>query len=301
MISSDKKELATAGDFLRKGVDQFNNAGLHFGHGTDNAWDEAVVLMLYCLELPGDSGREVLDIELSSEQKEIIENMFERRVEERIPAPYLTGESWFAGLRFTVDERVLIPRSPIAELIENQFSPWLYKDPVQILDLCTGSGCIGIACAYAFPLARVMLSDLSEDALAVARVNIREHGLASRVSANKSDLFDRVSGHFDLIVVNPPYVDADDLAAMPEEFIREPAMALASGPDGLNFTRRLLKEAAALLTESGCLCVEVGNSRCALEADFPEVPFNWVDFERGGHGVFILYREDLIVYADYFV
>ncbi len=295
-----KAQLSTVRDYARYGASLFNQSGLYFGHGTDNAWDEAVGLVLHALHLPVHSGAEVLDARLIDDEKHAVGRVFEQRIRQRTPAAYITGEAWFAGLRFYVDKRVLIPRSPIAELIEGQFSPWLYGEPEAILDLCAGSGCIGIACALAFPGATVLLSDISQDALTVAQQNLTAHGVADQVSAVESDLFANITGTFDLIVSNPPYVDATDLATMPEEFRSEPLLALASGQDGLDFTRRLLAEAALFLTERGCLCVEVGNSRRHLEAEFPQVPFTWLEFERGGDGVFILYKEQLVACAEYF-
>lgn len=224
--------------------------------------------------------------------------VFERRCE-HVPTPYITGEAWFAGLRFYVDERVLIPRSPIAELIGQQFSPWVTSAPARILDMCTGSGCIGIGCALAFPDADVVLADISADALAVAKKNIEAYQLADSVQCVQSDIFQAIGGLFDLIVANP-YVDAEDLAAMPEEFHCEPVLGLASGADGLEVIRRLLREAAEYLESGGCLVVEVGNSARHLEQAFPEVPFNWLEFEQGGDGVFVLYREELVACAGYF-
>ena len=255
--------------------------------------------MLHAVDMPAHSGQEVLDARLTDGEKQVVGEVFELRCGHR-PTPYITNEAWFAGLRFYVDERVLIPRSPMAELIEKQFLPWLYEQPESILDLCTGSGCIGIACALAFTDADVLLSDISTDALEVAKQNVSDHDLIERVRIVNSDLFTDISGTFDLIVTNPPYVDADDLATMPEEFRSEPSLALASGADGLDFTRRLLREASTFLSENGCLCVEVGNSRRHLEAEFPGVPFNWVELERGGHGVFILYKDQLLECAEYF-
>ncbi|RLA47604.1 MAG: 50S ribosomal protein L3 N(5)-glutamine methyltransferase [Gammaproteobacteria bacterium] len=296
--SSIKEQLNTVRDYIRYGASSFNRAGLYFGHGTDNAWDEATALVLHSLHLSPYSKLEVLDARLTDAEKDAVADIFEQRIGQRVPTPYLIGESWFAGLKFHVDDRVLIPRSPIAELIESEFAPWLYIQPQRILDLCTGSGCIGIACALAFPDAQVLLSDISRDALAVAEKNIAEHEVGERVTTVESDLFAAVSECFDFIVANPPYVDADDLSMMPEEYRHEPKLALASGRDGLDFTRRLLREAAEYLSEKGCLCVEVGNSREHLEEEFPGVPFNWLDFERGGQGVFILYRQDLIACAD---
>lgn len=288
-------ELLTLRDFIRWGASEFTAAKLYFGHGTDNAWDEAEQLVLHAVHLTPPLADEWLSARLTRVERERVVKNLQRRIDERIPAAYITGQAWFAGLPFNVDERVLVPRSPIGELIQKQFSPWLSNEPVQILDLCTGSGCIGIACAYAFPDAEVQLSDISFDALAVAEENIQQHGLEDRVFAMQSDLFDNLAGQkFDLIVSNPPYVDADDLADMPPEYHAEPEIGLGSGDDGLDFTRRLLHEASDYLTDDGVLIVEVGNSWVALEEAYSDLPFTWVEFERGGHGVFMLRRADLL-------
>lgn len=292
-------QLVSIRDYIRYGASLFRHHQLFFGHGTDNAWDEAAALVLHAVDLPAHSGPEVLDARLVEEEKQAVLAVFERRCE-HVPTPYITGEAWFAGLRFYVDERVLIPRSPIAELIGQQFSPWVTSAPARILDMCTGSGCIGIGCALAFPDADVVLADISADALAVAKKNIEAYQLADSVQCVQSDIFQAIGGLFDLIVANPPYVDAEDLAAMPEEFHCEPVLGLASGADGLEVTRRLLREAAEYLESGGCLVVEVGNSARHLEQAFPEVPFNWLEFEQGGDGVFVLYREELVACAGYF-
>ena len=286
--------LQTLRDFFRWAASEFIAAGLFYGHGTDNPWDEAEQLVLHAVHLNPPLADEWLDARLTRpERVKVIENI-RRRIEERIPAAYITGKAWFAGMPFYVDERVLVPRSPIAELIEKQFAPWLTEEPSQILDLCTGSGCIGIACAYAFPDAEVQLSDISFEALAVAEENIQQHDLSDRVFFIQSDLFDSLQDQrFDLIVSNPPYVDAEDMASLPEEYHAEPELGLASGVDGLDFTRRLLAEAVDHLTGNGLLVVEVGNSWSALEMAYPSLPFTWVEFERGGHGVFVLTAPDL--------
>lgn len=290
-------ELFTLRDFIRWGASEFTAAKLYFGHGTDNAWDEAEQLVLHGVHLSPPLADEWLGARLTHAERERVVNNLLRRINERIPAAYITGQAWFAGLPFTVDERVLVPRSPIGELIQKQFSPWLTQEPAHVLDLCTGSGCIGIACAYAFPDAAVQLSDISFDALAVAEENIHLHGLEDRVFAMQSDLFENLAGQtFDLIVSNPPYVDEDDLATMPAEYHAEPEIGLGSGTDGLDFTRRLLSEASNYLTEAGVLIVEVGNSWVALADACPHVPFTWIEFERGGHGVFMLRKDELEKY-----
>jgi ribosomal protein L3 glutamine methyltransferase len=294
-------ELSSVRDWIRWGASEFQRARLFFGHGTDNAWDEAAQLVLWVIQTPWERLGSILDTRLVSAEKRSVLELFQRRIQERLPAPYLTGISHFAGLEFEVTRDTLIPRSPIAELIEQGFQPWLTEEPASILDLCTGSGCIGIAAALAFPDARVNVSDLSPAALEVAQRNIDRHRLVGRVSAIESDLFQRIPGVYDLILSNPPYVDAEDMAALPAEFHAEPVLALASGADGLDFTRRLLREAADHLTDVGILIVEVGNSAAALEESLPEVPFTWLEFERGGHGVFLLTREQLMAHSADFI
>lgn len=291
--------LETLRDYLRYAASAFNHgqqgSPLYFGHGTDSAWDEAVALVLGALHLPPSSGPEVLDARLLPTEREQLVALIRQRVEHRIPLPYLLGEAWFAGHLFKVDQRVLIPRSPFAELINEGFQAWFpERDPARILDLCTGSGCIGIASALALPTSEVVLSDISPDALAVAHANIARYGLEGRVTVVESDLFAAFEGErFDLIACNPPYVDARDLANMPDEFSHEPALALGSGEDGLDFTRRLLATARDHLTADGILIVEVGNSERQLEEAYPELPFVWLEFEHGGHGVFALSAQDL--------
>lgn len=281
--------LRTVRDHIRWAVSRFHEAGLFFGHGTDNAWDDARQLVLGALHLPFEVADAYLDCRLEEDEQQQLLELIRRRVEERVPTAYLIGEAWFCGLPFLVDERVLVPRSPIAELIAQRFEPWLPHEPARILDLCTGSGCIGIACAYAFPDAEVVLGDLSFDALEVANQNIERHELEERVYTVQGDGFAGLPGQrFDLIVSNPPYVDAEDFAGMPAEYQHEPELGLACGDDGLDLVRRMLAEAADHLSEKGLLIVEVGNSQVHVEALYPEVDFTWLEFEQGGHGVFLL-------------
>lgn len=287
-------ELLTIQDMLRWAVTEFNRAGLFYGHGTDNAWDEAVQLILPSLHLELNSNPTVLQSRLTKRERSYLAELIKVRIEQRIPVPYLTNSAWFAGVEFYVDERTLVPRSPIAELIEARFEPWLTQSPQRILDLCTGSGCIAIACAYAFPEAEVDAVDLSDDALEVADINIQNHGLEQQVFPIQSDLFENIKNEkYDLIVSNPPYVDAEDMANLPQEYKHEPELGLACGDDGLDLVRKMLSEASDMLNEDGLLVVEVGNSQIHLEAAYPEIPFKWIEFSMGGHGVFVLTKAQL--------
>lgn len=282
-------------NYLQAAEAFFAEADIYFGHGTDNAWDEAVMLGLDTLGLDWSAGREVLQQQLSAQQAERFIDLCTRRVQDRTPAAYLIGKAWFAGLEFTINDDVLVPRSPLAELIMNGFSPWLSTAPDRILDLCTGSGCIGIASGYAFPEAKIDLSDISPAAIQVAEHNVLKHNMADRVHCFTGDGFTALGDNrYDLILCNPPYVDAEDLAAMPEEYKAEPEIGLGSGSDGLDFTRQLLREAPQYLNDGGLLIGEVGNSCEALDAAYPDVPFMWVELENGGHGVFIISKEELM-------
>lgn len=289
-------ELVTLRDWVRWGASRFQEAGLSFGHGTDNAIDEAAALVLHTLHLPMDLSAVYWDARLTADEAEAVIARMRRRIRERMPLPYLTHEAWFSGLSFYVDQRVLIPRSPLAELIEPGFQPWLDPDAVDaVLDVGTGSGCIAIACAYAFPQARVDAVDVSPDALEVARVNVRRHDLADRVALLESDLYAGLpaDSRYDLIVSNPPYVDRRRMADLPPEYRHEPASALAAGEDGLDHARRLLDGAAARLNPGGLLVMEVGASDTALQAAYPGLPLTWVELERGGEGVFLISAEEL--------
>ena len=294
-------ELQTFVDWVRFGASRFTEANLFYGHGTDNPWDDAVALTLAAVYTPFDRLGQIANAKLTRSERVHLARLFQRRINERMPVPYLTGEAYFAGLKFKVTQDVLIPRSPLGEKIEEYFEPYLPEAPARILDLCTGSGCIGIACAFAFETASVVLSDVSPAALDVAAENIQLHQVSDRVEVCLSDGFANLSGElFDLIVSNPPYVDAQDMANLPVEFSREPVLALESGADGLDFTRTLLRQAAGHLNDGGYLIVEVGNSWVALEELFPEIKFTWIEFQRGGGGVFIFTKDELLAHQALF-
>ncbi len=302
-LTTTPTELLSIRDFIRFAVSRFNEAGLYFGHGTDNSWDEAVALVLHSLHLPHYIDPRVLDARLIQEEKNKLFQLIEQRVNKRIPVPYLTHEAWFAGLSFYVDERVLVPRSPIAELIEHHFQPWVDTANVhRILDLCTGSGCIAIACAEAFPEATVDASDVSPDALAVAKINVLRHNLENQVTLHESNLFDHIPKQkYDIIVSNPPYVSSAEMNELAAEYLHEPPLGLAAGQLGLDYALRILKQASAYLAPHGILVVEVGNSETALMEKYPMVPFVWPDFERSDGGVFVLTAEQLHEYEKTFI
>lgn len=288
-------ELISIRDFMRYCYSKMLSENVYFGHGHVSAYEEAKQLVLAAVDLPWDSPEQVYDGRLLTAEKRRILDFIERRVINREPLPYITNEAWFMGMPFFVDQRVLVPRSPIAQLIETEFSPFLRPGPVhRILDLCTGSGCIGIACAYAFPEAEVDISDISEQALQVATINVSQHELTDQVSIIHSDLLNDVRDQYDIIVSNPPYVDLPDLSSMPEEYQHEPSLALGSGDDGLDICKRILSQAVDHLTADGLLVVEVGNSEIHLMQQYPQVPFTWVDLPNGGNGVFVITAQELV-------
>jgi len=297
MFEQAQNELSTLRDLMRFSVSRFSDAGLFFGHGSDNAWDESAYLLLHTLHLPLDRLEPFMDARLTSDERAAALHIIKRRITERLPAAYLTNEAWLGDCRFYVDQRVIVPRSHIAELLHEQLSPWI-DDPWavgRVLDLCTGSGCLAILAAQAFPEAQVDAVDLSPEALAVARRNVDDYQLAARLRLVESDAFAGIAGErYDVIISNPPYVNAESMATLPDEYRREPQLALASGEDGLDFARIILKEAADHLNPKGVLIVEIGNNQHELEQAFPEIPFTWLDTAAGDQFVFMLHREDLV-------
>jgi ribosomal protein L3 glutamine methyltransferase len=294
---ANTSELLTIRDWLRYAVSTFCEAGLTFGHGSENAYDEAAYLVLHTLHLPLDTLDPFLDARLTAQEKATLLEILQRRVEQKIPAAYLTHEAWLGEFKFYVDERVIVPRSFIAELLRERLFPWVAdaENTTAVLDLCTGSGCLAILAAHAFPHAAVDAVDLSPDALQVARRNVTDYGLQDRINLVQSDLFARLSGKkYDIIISNPPYVDAESVKALPAEYLHEPKLALGSGMDGLDATRDILKQAAAHLTEHGILIVEIGHNRDALEAAYPDLPFTWLEVSAGDEFVFLLHRNDLM-------
>ncbi|MFT2111641.1 50S ribosomal protein L3 N(5)-glutamine methyltransferase [Marinomonas sp. 2405UD68-3] len=288
------RDLKSIQDFIRWTYSRFLKAELFYGHGTDNAWDEAVHLVLRSLKLPMDFDRSMLDCALTTDEKKRILKLVQLRISKREPLPYLLSEAWFMGLPFKVTRDTLIPRSPIMSLLETEFQPWLSEYPLNILDMCTGSGCLGIVASLVFEDAKVDITDISSAALKVAQDNVQLHEVGESVEVIESDMFTNLFGKkYDLIICNPPYVDADDYNSAPKEFHNEPRLALTSGIDGLDFTRQFLSQAADYLTNNGIIVYEVGNTEVTLQENYPNVPFMWVDLPAGGNGVFVLTKEQL--------
>jgi ribosomal protein L3 glutamine methyltransferase len=293
---ANTSELFTLRDWLRYAVSTFNEAGLTFGHGSENAYDEAAYLILHTLHLPLDTLDPFLDANLTAQEKSCLLELLKRRVEQKIPAAYLTHEAWLGDFKFFVDERVIVPRSFIAELLRERLFPWVADadNTTAVLDLCTGSGCLAILAAHAFPNATIDAVDLSHEALQVAQRNVAEYHLGERINLLQSDLFGQLPGKkYDIIISNPPYVDAASVATLPAEYLHEPRLALGSGTDGLDATREILEHAAEHLTPHGILIVEIGHNRDVLEAAYPELPFTWLEVSAGDQFVFLLHRNDL--------
>ena len=296
MIAQAQSQLHTIRDLLRFAVSQFNKAGLHFGHGSANAYDEAAYLILKTLYLPLDQLEPFLDARVTGTECSQVLEMIDRRVTDRIPVAYLTHEAWLGDFNFYVDERVIIPRSFIAELLQTQLSPWVTEPEtiISALDLCTGSGCLAILMAHAFENAQIDAVDISTQALAVAHKNVQNYGLEQKIDLIESDLFSALHGkHYDLIISNPPYVNAESMTELPREYRHEPENALASGLDGLDATRQILQHAARYLTDDGILVVEIGHNRSELEQAYPKVPFTWLETSAGDEFVLLLQREQL--------
>jgi len=291
------EELFTIRDWLRFTVSRFEESGIFFGHGTDNSYDEAAWLILAALHLPHDTLENFLDAVITESERKHLAHLIERRVTERTPTAYLLREAWLRGFKFYVDERVIVPRSFIAELLEDSLSPWI-ESPEMVestADICTGSGCLGILLAHAFPNALVDVVDISPDAIAVCNINIANYGLQQQVTAIQSDMFSALKGKtYDLIISNPPYVDAPSMAQLPQEYRNEPQLALGSGTAGLDHTHTLLREAVNYLNNGGLLIVEIGHNRDALLEAYPDLPFTWLEVESGNEFVFLLAKEQLV-------
>jgi ribosomal protein L3 glutamine methyltransferase len=296
-MTTPMHELETVRDWVRYAVSRFTAGGLFFGHGMASAYDEAVYLVMHTLHLPSERLDSFLDSRLTQAERAELFGIVERRVNERTPAAYLTRESWLGEFRFYVDERVIIPRSYIAELLPDALEPWLL-DPARVqsaLDLCTGSGCLAVLLAHYFPNADVDAADISSDALAVAQRNVAEHGMQDRINLIRSDLLSNLTEKtYDLIISNPPYVTTMAMAELPAEYRHEPAIALAGGDDGLDAVRTILAKAAPFLGPDGLLLVEVGDNRAATEAAFPRLPFTWLTTTANDESVFLLKRDDLV-------
>ena len=294
--------LTSIRDMIRWTASEFNRNDIFLGHGTDNCLDESLALVMHILALDYSLPDQYLDCQLSEIEKQQIIDLAKQRITTRKPLAHLTGKAFFAGLEFIVNEHVLVPRSPIAELIENAYYPWIEPENVNsVLDLCTGSGCIGIASALALPDAKVLISDISDEALHVAKQNIALHNLENQVTAIKSDVFSAIpQQQFDLIVSNPPYVSEQEYNQLPAEYHQEPRLGLTAGADGMDIVARILKQASAFLATSGIIIIEVGASADLLMQRYPNVAFNWIDFERGGDGVFMLNKQELEHYETEF-
>jgi len=296
MSSSDRRELQTLRDLIRYGVSRFNETRIALGHGSDNAWDEAVYLVLHGLYLPPDTLDPFLDARVTADERARVLKLIDRRVTERLPAAYLTQEAWLRGHRFYVDQRVIVPRSPIAELLDQGLSPWV-RDPFEVtraLDMCTGSGCLAILTALTFPNAKIDAVDVSTDALEVARRNVDEYGLQDRLTLHHSNLFDALPEvAYDVIVCNPPYVNSQSMDELPDEYRHEPSLALAGGTDGMDLVRRILQAAPRYLSSEGVLVLEIGHERDHFEAAFPELEPIWLDTETASDQILLLTREQL--------
>jgi ribosomal protein L3 glutamine methyltransferase len=296
-LHASRDALLSVRDLIRYGVSRFNQAKLFFGHGSDNAWDEAVYLVLFALHLPPDQLEPFMDARVLPEERTRTLDLIDRRCDLRLPAPYLTHETWLQGYRFHVDERVIVPRSPIAELLMSQLSPWI-ADPYEVtsvLDLCTGSGCLAIIAAYQFPDALIDATDISKDALDVAEINVHEHGLIDRVNLHHGSLYDPlpVASRYDVIISNPPYVNSASMLALPSEYQHEPSLALAGGEDGMDLVRTIIEQAPSHLTDQGILLIEIGHERHYFEAAFPDLDPVWLDTAESSDQILLLTREQL--------
>lgn len=290
-------ELITVRDWIRYAVSQFEASDIFYGHGTDNAYDEAVWLIMSAVHLPMDTLNNFLDARLTTTERVKLANLIEQRITQHTPTAYLVKEAWLQGLKFYVDERVLIPRSFIAELLAQELSPWIeFPEMVEsAADICTGSGCLGVLLASTFPNAAIDVIDISQDAIDVANINIANYGLENQITAIQSDMFTALKGKtYDLIISNPPYVDAPSMAALPAEYQNEPQLALGSGVAGLDHTHTILREAGKHLNDDGILIVEIGHNREALEAAYPNIVFNWLEVSSGNAFVFLLTKSQLL-------
>jgi len=298
LIDGSREALLSVRDLIRYAVSRFNEHKLFFGHGSDNAWDEAVYLVLHALHLPPDQLEPFMDARVLPSERETALSLIDLRCEHRLPAPYLTHEAWLQGYAFHVDQRVIVPRSPIAELLMNQLSPWI-ADPYEItgiLDLCTGSACLAIIAAHQFPEAFVDATDISKDALDVALINVTQHGMKDRLNLHHGSLYDPlpVSAQYDLIISNPPYVNSASMLTLPPEFRHEPSLALAGGDDGMDLVRTIIEQAPAHLRDNGLLLIEIGHERLFFEAAFPDLDPVWLDTAEASDQILLLTKEQLI-------